>query len=62
MEYRCSILPESDLGYHLYFCREGGSVKNLIKLGELLWINVNDPSRGIIFMVKEGSEHTSTTR
>ena len=31
-------------------------MKNLIKLGELLWINVNDPSRGITFMIKRGSE------
>ena len=46
---------------HLYFRREGGGVYNLIKLGEPLWTSVNDPNREIIFMVKEGSEHTSTT-
>ena len=31
-------------------------MKNLIKLGEPLWINVNDLSRGIIFVINGCSE------
>ena len=35
MEYRRSILPESDLGCHLYFRREGDGIKSLLSYGEL---------------------------
>ena len=54
MEYRHSILPESNPGCHLYFRKEGSGVKNLIELGESLWINVNDLSKKIVFMVIRG--------